>query len=149
MEKFNRILRGYDPEEVNAYLDKVIAQVESMVVQLKQKNVRIVELESINQELQKRLEAHTKMEDTLNRAIIMAQKTSDQMKMSAVQESEMILEDAKNNAKRIVNEALLRSEKVEYEASQLKRNINVFKRRLSDIIQSQLDMVDDIEKVDF
>ena len=149
MEKFNRILRGYDPEEVNAYLDKVIAQVESMVVQLKQKNVRIVELESINQELQKRLEAHTKMEDTLNRAIIMAQKTSDQMKMSAVQESEMILEDAKNNANRIVNEALLRSEKVEYEASQLKRNINVFKRRLSDIIQSQLDMVDDIEKVDF
>ncbi len=149
MEKFNRILRGYDPEEVNAYLDKVIAQVESMVAQLKQKNVRIVELESINQELQKRLEAHTKMEDTLNRAIIMAQKTSDQMKMSAVQESEMILEDAKNNANRIVNEALLRSEKVEYEASQLKRNINVFKRRLSDIIQSQLDMVDDIEKVDF
>ena len=61
----------------------------------------------------------------------------------------MILEDAKNNANRIVNEALLRSEKVEYEASQLKRNINVFKRRLSDIIQSQLDMVDDIEKVDF
>lgn len=149
MEKFNRILRGYDPEEVNAYLDKVIAQVENMVGQLKEKNEQIVALEGINQELRKRLEAHTKMEDTLNRAIIMAQKTSDQMKMSAMQESEMILEDAKNNANRIVNEALLRSEKIEYEAGQLKRNINVFKRRLSDIIQSQLDMVDDIEKVDF
>lgn len=149
MEKFNRILRGYDPEEVNAYLDKVIAQVENMVGQLKQKNARIVELEGINQELQERLGEHAKMEDTLNRAIIMAQKTSDQMKASAMQESEMILEDAKNNANRIINEALLRSEKIEYEASQLKRNINVFKRRLSDIIQSQLDMVDDIEKVDF
>ena len=31
----------------------------------------------------------------------------------------------------------------------LKRNINIFKRRLKGIIEEQLEMVNDIEKVDF
>ena len=31
MEKFNRVLRGYDPVEVNDFLDKVIAKVENMI----------------------------------------------------------------------------------------------------------------------
>ena len=38
MEKFNRTLRGYDPEEVNAFLDKVIGQVEQMVNEIRDKD---------------------------------------------------------------------------------------------------------------
>ena len=30
MDKFNRTLRGYDPDEVNQFLDQVIKQVEKM-----------------------------------------------------------------------------------------------------------------------
>ena len=79
----------------------------------------------------------------------MAQKTSEQIKVSAIKESETLIEDARTNASRIVNEALLRAEKTEMEANMLRRNINVFKRRLKDIIQSQMDAINDIEKVDF
>ena len=32
MERFNRTLRGYDPEEVNVFLDKVIGKVETMAL---------------------------------------------------------------------------------------------------------------------
>ena len=45
MEKFNRTLRGYDPEEVNSFLDKVIAQVEDMVSEIKIKDEKISMLE--------------------------------------------------------------------------------------------------------
>ena len=38
---------------------------------------------------------------------------------------------------------------IENEADNLKRNINVFKRRLKGLIEQQLDMVDEIEKVEF
>ena len=89
------------------------------------------------------------MEGTLNRAIMMAQKTSDQMKVAAHRESDVILEDAKRNASRIVNEALLRAEKTEQEASQLRRNMAVFKRRLRDVVETQLEMVNDIDKIEF
>lgn len=151
MEKFNRTLRGYDPEEVNKFLDQVIKQVEDMVNDLNVKNERIRTLEHFEQEnkaLKEKLAQYQRTEETLNRAIMMAQKTSDQMRLAANQECEAIINDAKRNASRIVNEALVRAEKTEREANTLRRNINIFKRRLKDIIETQLAMVDEIDTMD-
>ena len=50
MEKFNRALRGYDPEEVNAFLDQVITQVEKMIAEGKEKDKKIYELQHLEQE---------------------------------------------------------------------------------------------------
>jgi len=158
MDKFNRTLRGYDPDEVNNFLDKVIKQVEKMITDLKEKDKQIALRDEKIAELTKmvnstghmrdKLAQYERMEATLNRAIIMAQKTSDQIKASAHRESEIILEDAKKNASRIVNESLMRAEKTEMEANMLKRNVNIFKRKLKDILETQLELVEDIEKVD-
>ena len=151
MDKFNRTLRGYDPEEVNLFLDQIIARVELMVSDIKKKDAKIKELESIlegSKDDREKLAQYERMEDTLNRAIIMAQKTSDQLKMAAHRESEIMLEDAKKNASRIVNEALLRAEKIEDDAMTLKRNVNIFKRRLRSIIESQLEVIDEIDSVE-
>ena len=151
MEKFNRTLRGYDPEEVNAFFDKVIKQVEQMIEDNKKKDKQIAELVSIAEEntrLKQKLAQYERMEATLNRAILMAQKTSDQMRVAAHQESEVILDDAKKNANRIINEALLQAEKTEQEANMLRRNINIFKRRIKAIIEEQLQVVDELDKTE-
>ena len=152
VEKFNRTLRGYDPVEVYRFLDQVISQVEGLIKELKVKNTRIAELEAIEQEnkrLRQKIEQYEKTEETLNRAIIMAQKTSDQMRMSARQESEAMINEARQNANRIVNDALLKAERAQDEADMLKRNVTIFKRRLRDIVEAQLEVVEDIEKIDF
>lgn len=155
----DRTFKNYTPEEVDHFLDQVINQVEKMIEESKIKNKEIALRDRKIEELQRMVEntsrmrdkiaQYEKMEDTLNRAIVMAQKTSDQIKSSAHKESEIILEDAKRNASRIVNESLLKAERTEMEAEMLKKNINVFKRKLRGLIEAQLDMVDDIEKVDF
>ena len=151
MEKFTRTLRGYDPVEVNAFIDQVIGQVEIMVNDIKSKNKKIAELSSLEEEnnrLKEKLAQYERMEGTLNRAIVMAEKTSEQIKLNAHHESESILNDAKRNANRIVNDALLRAEKTEMEANMLRRNVTIFKRRLKDIVEAQLEIVNDIEKVE-
>lgn len=151
MEKFNRTLRGYDPEEVNRFLDKVIGQVEQMVSEMKRKDTEIAELKGLeieNQKLKDQIDQYERMEETLNKAILMAQKTSEQMKLAAHDECETIIEDAKRNASRIVNEALLKAEKTEQEANMLRRNINIFKRRVKDIVEQQLEVVKELDKVD-
>lgn len=151
MEKFNRTLRGYDPVEVNNFLDKVIKQVEVMVGELNEKDKELEKLSRLEQEnelLKQKLEQYRRTEETMNKAIMMAQKTSDQMRLAAHNESEAIIDDAKRNANRIVNEALMRAEKTEQEANMLKRNINIFKRRLRSIIEAQLELVDEIDQVD-
>ena len=159
MDKFNRTLRGYDPDEVNKFLDQVIKHVERMITELKEKDKQIALKDEKIAELTKMVEStghmrdklsqYERMEATLNRAIVMAQKTSDQIKANAHRESEIILEDAKKNASRIVNESLLRAEKTEMEANMIRRNTNIFKRKLKDILEAQLDLVEDIEKVEF
>ena len=152
MKEFARTANGYDPVEVNRFLDQVIDHIERIISEIKAKDEIIKGLEADNKEvaiLKEKLEHYKNMEQTLNSAILMAQKTSDQIKTNAYRESELILEDAKRNANRIVNEALLKAEKIEMESAMLKRNVNLFKRKLRSIIEDQLALVDDIEKVDF
>lgn len=151
MDKFNRTLRGYDPEEVNAFLDQVITRVEKMVSDINNKDSKIKDLEEKLSDIdgmKEKIEHYQRMEDTLNRAIVMAQKTSDQLKVAAHKESEIVMDDAKKNASRIVNEALMRAEKIENDTVTLKRNVNIFKRRLKDIIETQLDVIEEIDRID-
>ena len=151
MEKFNRVLRGYDPEEVNTFFDKVIKHVEIIVNEANEKEKEIERLTKIVEEylpLKEKLMQYEKMEETLKRAILMAEKTSEQIKLTAHQERDIIIDDAKKNASRIVNDALLKSETVSNEAEILKRNVIVFKKRLREIIETQLELVNDIEKID-
>lgn len=151
MEKFNRTLRGYDPEQVNEFLDKIIGQVEKMVGDLKDKDSKIQGLQSLeveNRNLKDKLSQYERMEATLNKAIIMAQKTSEQIKISAHSESETIIDNAKKNANRIINEALLKAEKTEQEAHMLRRNITIFKRRVKEIIETQLGVVEELDEVE-
>ncbi len=143
-----RTLRGYDPEEVNKFLDKVIVQVEEMIKNGKEKDAKLTALVKENNRLQEKIEQYERMQESLKETLIMAQKTSEQVKLSAHEESEMIINDAKKNANRIVNEALLKAEKTEDEAIMLRRNIKIFKKRLRTLIESQLEMVDEIETIE-
>lgn len=151
MERFSITRHGYNIDEVNGFLDKVISKVERMVSEIKEKDAKIMELsklEAENKTLKDKISRYEKMEATLQRAIVMAEKTSEQIKINAHNESETILEDAKGKANRIINEALLKAEKAENEANMLRRNINIFKRRVKDIISAQMDVVDEMEDID-
>lgn len=166
MEKFSRVLRGYDPNEVNDFLDKVIAKVEAMVKDLDEKDKQIIELKKLQQENNERQMSNLKkleqenltltskiaqferMEENLKKAILMAEKTSEQIKLTAYQERDIIVSDAKKNASRIVNEALLKAESIEKESDMLRRNMIVFKKRLKDALSTQVELIEDIEKIE-
>ena len=158
MDSNSKQFKNYSPEQVDHFLEQIIVQVERMIEDNKAKNreialrdAKIEELTNIvknTAHIQDKLAQYERMEGTLKSAIVMAQRTSDQIKSSAHRESEIILEDAKRNASRIINESLLKAEKADMEAEMLKRNVNIFKRKLRGIIEAQLEMVEDIEKVE-
>lgn len=148
MEKFSITKHGYNPKEVNQFLDDVIKKVENLVEENKTKDTKLIELQKENQTIKQRLLQYERMEATLNKAIVMAQKTSEQIKITAHNESEAVIEDAKGKANRIINEALLKAEKAEQEANMLRRNINIFKRRVKDIINAQMEVVDEMDDID-
>ena len=111
MNTDSKTFKNYSPEEVDHFLDQIIIQVEKMIEDNKAKNkeialrdAKIEELTNIvknTAHIQDKLAQYERMESTLKNAIIMAQRTSDQIKSTAHKESEIILEDAKRNANRI------------------------------------------------
>ena len=59
------------------------------------------------------------------------------------------MEDAKKNASRIVNDALIKADKIEAEAENLKRNVEIYKRRIKQMLNEQLEVVDKITDVEY
>ena len=138
MRKFNNSFPGYNKNEVNSFVKNVTTEYESMLDKLK---IRDKEIET----LRKELEHYRNIESTLNRAILIAEESSQNIKKTAFAESKVIIDDAKKNASRIINNALLKAEKVEVEANNLKRQVAQYKRRYKNILEEQLD---EIERLD-
>ena len=138
MEKFSYETNGYNRDEVNKFINDVIVQTENIVSRCRKQRDEI-------ESLKKELEHYRNLEKSLNMAILKAEETGDNIKRMARNEAEMIIGDAKGNASRIVNESLLRAEKIENRADLLERNMKIFKRKLKVIMEQQMAVVEEIE----
>lgn len=139
MKKFNTSISGYAKTEVNNFVNEVAKEYETMLNNLKSKDQEILALK-------KELERFKNMENTLNRAILVAEEASNSIKKVAREEYKGIVEDAKRNASRIVNDALIKAERVEQEAETLKRRVIIFKRRFKQAVEEQLEVIESIEE---
>ena len=138
MEKFSYEANGYNRNEVNQFVSDVIRETEGIITRVRKQNTEI-------EELKKELQHYREQENNLKSAIMKAEETGDNIKKMAREESNMIVNDAKHNASRIVNEALLRAEKIELQADTLERNMRIFKKKLKAIMEQQMAVVEEIE----
>ena len=139
MRKFNTSISGYNKIEVNNFVNEVTQEYESMLNKLKQQDQ---EIENLKKELVK----YQNMEQTLNRALVVAEDASNQIKKVARDEAKGVIEDARRNASRIVNDALLKADKIEQDAETLKRRVVIFKRRLRSVVDEQIEFIDSINE---
>jgi len=141
-KRFTRSLRGYDVDEVDEFLDKVIKDYE---ITIREKD----ELSNQVQDLKEKLSHFTNIEETLNKSILIAQETAEDLQGNARKESKLIIKEAEKNADRIVNEALSKSRQIYMDIEELKKQAKVFRTRLKMLIEAQLDMVsnDDWEEL--
>ncbi len=141
MDKFSIEANGYSQSEVNKFIDDVIANTESMIKRVKSQQV---EINNLKEEIVK----YKKMEDTLKGSMYKAEEASTNIRKQAMDEGKIIVEEARRNASRIVNDALLRAERIELKADTLERNARIFKKKLKLVIEQQLAVVDEIEILD-
>ena len=141
MKKFSYETNGYNRNQVNQFVEEVITQTEGIITKCKEQKREI-------ENLKRELERYKNIETSLKDAIIRAEEAGDNIKRMAREESEMIVTDAKHNASRIVNEALLKADKIETQSERLQNNIKIFKRRLRLIVEQQMEVVEEIEVLD-
>ena len=141
MEKFSYEQNGYNKQQVNQFVNDVIVQTESIVKKCKEQQKEI-------EKLKNQLSHYQGVETELKKTVIQAEKASDKMKEMAKEEAVMIINDAKNNASRIVNEALLKADKIETKRDILEKNLQVFKRKLKLVVEQQMAVVEEIDTLE-
>ena len=142
MKKFSTSFNGYNKDEVNEFISDVTKNFEDILNRLKTTDK---ELEILKQENIK----YQNLESTLNKAIILANDTANQIKRTSRDEAEMILNDARKNASRIINDALLKAEKAEDQARDLQRRVEIYKKRVKQVIDEQKELIDNIDTVNY
>lgn len=138
MERFNSSFKGYNIDEVNKFVDDMTREYGAIIDKLRKKDLEIDRLKRENSVLQRKVDSNS---------IGSIYNSSEEISRMAKYEAKTIIEDAKKNASRIVNEALLEAEKIEIKAENLRRNMVVFKRRMRTVVKSQLETIDDIEEI--
>lgn len=138
VNKFSTSIQGYKKEEVNDFVKEVTKEYESMLQKLKN-SCEVIE------SLRKELKHYKDIEATLNRAILVAEESTSNIKKAAYDESKVIVEDAKRNATKVINNALIKAERIEAEAESLRRKVLVYKRRFKELVEDQLDEIEQFD----
>ena len=134
-KEFSRGFRGYVEDEVNEFLDQVIKDYEAVLREKKELFDRVTALDE-------RLDYFNKIEDTLNKSILVAQESAEEVRRNAQKEAQLIIKEAEKNADRIINDALAKSRKVLMENEELKKQSSVYRTRLKMLVEAQLDMLE-------
>ena len=97
-DDLRRTVRGYDPGQVDAFLDLVADRLEAVV----QEEVRLKEQVTL---LRERLDGFEERERALNEALIAAQELREEARLQAEKQAGLRIQEADQQAERLVGEA--------------------------------------------
>ncbi len=144
-KQFNTKMRGYNPEEVQEFIQEVSQTVQQLITE--------------NNNLQEQVRAnHSKikyfadLKDSLNKSILVAQEAADKVKNNAKREADIMIREAQKQATDIVSEANDKSnqviedaanstKKLTSETNDLRKQTRIFRQRLQVMLESQLEVI--------
>ena len=138
-KEFKRGLRGYNPEEVDEFLDEVIENYE----QLYKDNSKLKEKITLANE---QIEHYKKIESTIQNTLLLAQNAADQAKTSAEKEADMVVKNANETAQRILYKAQNDVLELNDENEKMKQEFIKFRAKFRNFMNTQLQTFDDLEK---
>ncbi len=138
-KEFKRGFRGYNEEEVDEFLDRVIKDYETLY----RDNM---DLKETIDRLNSKLEHYQHMENTLHSTLVIAQETAEEVKLNAKKETELIIKEAEIRAQKLVDEAISKVRKLTGESEELQKQSQIFRTRLRTLLQAQMEMLNNAEE---
>ena len=129
---------GYNRREVNDFVDYVIKKTEENVLTIKKQKDEIEYLKSENARLKNLEQSYGYLQNQI-------ENNANEIKANAKYEAELIIREAKDNASSIVNDALLKSQKLIDDRERLNQTLKAYKRKVKNALMEQLEIIEDIE----
>ena len=126
IDKFNKAFNGYNIEEVNAFIDEMAMNYENLLNKLEEKEREI-------SSLKEKLNNNESFDNNL-----FSFNKSENLK---------IIDEAKKNASRIVNDALIEAERLENRKEKLRQELITLKRKARANLEVTLQSIDDLDDI--
>ncbi len=134
-QEFKRVFRGYDPHEVDAFLNLIKSAFEELIMQ---NNILTDELKK-NGAL---LEEFKEREKLIKETIMMSQKVSEEIKLNAEKEAEAIIAQAKVKAQEIISSSHVRTMEIREEIKELRRQRIELESKLRTLLETHLKLLE-------
>jgi len=133
--EFGRSFRGLDPEEVQTFLEQVA---EEMTRLLQENTDRATQV----QRLEAQLHMHQEREDSLRNTLVTAQKMTEEIKVGAKREADLLVRETELKAERLLEDAHRRLAQVQAEIAEFTRQRDLFVSKLRGLLKIHLDLLD-------
>ena len=138
-KEFKKGFRGYDVEEVDEFMNEIIDNYEEIY----KENSKLKEsLSRVNE----KLEHYIKIENTIQNTLLLAQNAAEQARESSQKEAELILKDANESAKRILDKAHNDVVSINDEYEKVKQEFIKFRAKFRNFMNAQTETFDELEK---
>lgn len=140
-QEFAKAFRGYNVEEVRAFLETLADQVDALQKETNDFSEKIVSLET-------RLADFQMMEKTLKETLMKAEESSRKARDDSRREAEITVREAEVKAQRVISEAHTEVERLKSEILMLKARRDAIIKKLKYLLQSQTELIEILENND-
>jgi cell division initiation protein len=135
-KEFRNSLRGYNAEEVDAFLDEVADEFERLF----KENIDLSEKLDVANE---RVRSYSEIEKTLHNTMLAAQSSAEDIKARAEKEADSLLRDAEIKAKELIQAALSDKQRAQADMMRVKGAEEDFRRRFRSMLDEHLRLLVD------
>ncbi len=138
-QEFAKKFKGYDPEEVQSFLEMVSGEMEDALK-------RNVELEDKVRFLEEKLAHYSRMENVMHETLMTTKKSAEEIKANAEKMAESILIEAKLKSEEVLSHAREKLIDIRRELGDLKNKKESFLAGFRSLLETQKSLLDIIEK---
>jgi cell division initiation protein len=137
-QTFSKKTFGADGEEVKNFLDMVASSIENMTKDFADKEDRLKGLE-------KQIEIYKNIEQNMQDTLMTAQRITDEIKVNAQKEADLIVKDAQIRAHKEMEIAREKALQFQREVADLRHQKGMFLARFRSLLTTQLEMLNVME----
>ena len=140
-QEFGKSFRGYDPSEVDSFLERVYSSLEDLIKENAELKERLTAAEST-------LIGYKDLEGNLKAALVTAQKSAEEIRENATKEAQLLMRETKMKAERNLEEAHNTLSGLKKQIADLEDTRKEYLARLKSLVETQLRVLESMERED-
>ncbi len=138
-QKFKKKFKGYDPEEVDSFLEILAAEIEDGTREINLAREKLSSLEN-------KVSEYQNMEQTLQTVVLTTQKTAEELKKNAEKEAELFVREAQLRSQKLLEESSSKVSELKKEIYELKNLKYAYVLKFKSMLDLHKNLLESLEQ---